>query len=79
MLSTCSTLNFSAQAITGRQTNWSSSTMTAIMVATPHRIERVSPALAAVWRYDPRPGKAKVARSEDEHLAGHQKEPSACH
>ena len=29
------------------------------MVATPHRIERVSPALAAVCRYDPRPGRRK--------------------
>ena len=59
MLSTCSTLNFSAQAITGRHTNWSSSTITATMAAMPQRMADVSPALAAVCRYDPSPGSRK--------------------
>ena len=48
--STCSNLNFSAQAIMGRQTNWSISTMIATMTPKPQTMERVSPALAAVWR-----------------------------
>ena len=58
-LSTCSILNFSAHAMTGRHTIWSIRTMTAIMVPTPHKIERVSPALAAVCRYEPSPGSRK--------------------
>lgn len=48
--STCSNLNFSAQAMTGRHTSRSMSTMTPIMVASPARMARVLPALAAVWR-----------------------------
>src|SRR5579872_6733999 len=59
VLSTCSNLNFSAQAITGRHTNLSSRTMTAIIVATPQMIEVVSPLLAAVCRYEPKPGRRK--------------------
>src|ERR1035438_6980419 len=58
-LSTCSILNFSAQAMTGRHTTWSISTMTAIMVPTPHIMARVSLALAAVCRYEPNPGRRK--------------------
>ncbi len=59
LLSTCSILNFSAHAITGRQITWSSTTITAIMVAMPQRMLGVSPALAAVWRYEPSPGRRK--------------------
>src|SRR5580704_17089521 len=33
--------------------------MTSTMVATPQHIDAVSPALAAVCRYEPRPGKRK--------------------
>ena len=57
--STCSNLNFSAQAMVGRQMIWSTSTMTATMAASPQIIARVSPALAAVWRYEPRPGRRR--------------------
>ena len=45
--------------MTGRHTIWSISTMTAIMVPTPHKMDRVSPALAAVCRYEPKPGRRK--------------------
>ena len=34
----------------GRQTNWSIRTMIATITPNPQMMERVSPALAAVWR-----------------------------
>ncbi len=52
-------MNFSAQAITGRQTIWSITTITATMAAMPHNMLGVSPALAAVCRYEPSPGRRK--------------------
>ena len=58
-LSTCSILNFSAHAITGRHTNWSIITITATIVTMPSTIDRVSPLSAAAWRYEPRPGRRK--------------------
>jgi len=42
-LSTCSNLNLSAQAMTGRQMNWSVATMMAIITASPQIIARVLP------------------------------------
>src|ERR1039458_2641461 len=57
--STCSNLNLSLQAMIGRQIVWSISTITATMVNTPQTMARVSPALAAVCKYEPRPGRRK--------------------
>ena len=48
--STCSNLNFSLQAMIGRQIVWSIRTITPIMTASPQRIARISPALEAVCR-----------------------------
>ena len=48
--STCSNLNFSLQAMIGRQTIWSISTITATMVRMPSTMERVSPLSAAACR-----------------------------
>ena len=45
--STCSNLNFSLQAMAGRQTSWSRSTITATMAVSPQAIARKSPALEA--------------------------------
>src|SRR5215469_11751663 len=45
---TCSSLNFSAHAITGRQMIWSITTITPIMVARPQQIALVLAAFAAV-------------------------------
>ncbi len=50
VLSTCSNLNLSAHAMTGRQMNWSVATMMAIMTARPQIMARVLPLLAAVCR-----------------------------
>ncbi len=57
--STCSNLNFSAQAITGRQMIWSIRIMIPIITPSPQTIARVFPAFAAVCRYEPRPGRRK--------------------
>ncbi len=57
--STCSNLNFSAQAITGRQMIWSIKMMIPIITPSPQKIARVFPTFAAVCRYEPRPGKRK--------------------
>ena len=48
--STCSNLNFSAHAITGRHTSWSITTTIPIITPMPHQIARVFPAFAAVCR-----------------------------
>ncbi len=54
------------------------STMTVIMVATPKRMERVSPSLGGGLEIGSEAGQAKVARAENKHFAGHEKKPAAC-
>src|SRR5579871_1569103 len=57
--STCSNLNFSLHAIAGRQISWSINTITETIAANPHATARMLPALAAVSKYDPKPGRRK--------------------
>ncbi len=77
VLSTCSNLNLSDQAMSGRQTNWSMATMMAIMAARPQIMARVSPLLGGGLQIGAEAGQAEVAIAEDEHLAGHEEEPAA--
>jgi len=69
-------LNLSAQAITGRHTNWSSSTMTAIITAIP-TIFRACPGAGGNLQVRTKARQAKIAVAENEHFAGHQEKPSA--
>ena len=77
--STCSNLNFSLHAITGRQTTWSISTITAIIVLNPQTIARIVARIGRGLQIRAQAGQAKVAIPQHEHLARHQKEPAARH
>src|ERR1035437_3282951 len=57
--STCSNLNFSLQAMIGRQTIWSIRIITPTITISPQTTDRVAPALDAVCRYEPRPGRRR--------------------
>ncbi len=56
---TISILNFCDQAMSGRQTSWSSRTIITTSVSRPSITAVMSPALAAVCRYAPSPGSRK--------------------